>query len=272
MFKACIKKEIFEELRTKRFLRLSLLATAMTVLTAMIIGIMSLVSKLDITVAGQEADTITAIMQMFQPNYATFAMYFGAFMMTYFTIICIVMNMSVISKEIAQNKWILPISAGILPETMISAKLIVKTISVIVAEMVGIILHFLIAIICFEPINDFGIGSLLLTYLAIIVFSMFMIVLTICINAISKKSWLSAALPIILLIVGSTTLESILVGSTPMIVYTPFVFYELAINPGVAVGAVQWLSAIVSMAIVLVGMVVWAILSSRVKPGQREDF
>ena len=119
-------------------------------LTAMIIGIMALVSKLEITMAGQDSDTITAIMQMFEPTYATYSMYFGAFMMTYFTIICIVMNMSAISKEITQNKWVVPISAGILPETMIFAKLIVRAISVMISEFIAMILHFIFAIILFD--------------------------------------------------------------------------------------------------------------------------
>ena len=266
MFKNCIKKELLEELRTKRFLRITLLAISMVILTALIIGIMALVSKLEITMAGQDSDTITAIMQMFEPTYATYSMYFGAFMMTYFTIICIVLNMSAISKEITQNKWVVPISAGILPETMISAKLIVRAISVIVSEFVAMIIHFLFAIILFDSTPAFGIDNLLLSYLAILIFTAFMVVATISINAISKKGWLSAMLPIVFLIVGTTTLESILVGSTPMIAFTPFMFYELAINTSLTLNAVHWISASVSLVVVSAGLVTWAILSSRVKP------
>ena len=266
MFKNCIKKEILEELRTKRFIRITLLAISMVFLTAMIIGIMALVSKLDITMAGQDSDVISTIMQMFQPTYATYAMYFGAFMMTYFTIICIVMNMSAISKEITQNKWIVPISAGILPETMTSAKLIVRSISVIISEIIAMILHFVMALILFDSTAEFGVGNLMLSYLAITVSTVFMVVVTISINAISKKGWLSAMLPIVFLIVGTTTLESILVGSTPMIAYTPFMFYELALNTSLVLKPVHWLSATISLLAIVAGLVSWAILSSRVKP------
>ena len=160
----------------------------------------------------------------------------------------------------------MPISAGILPETMISAKLIVRTISVMISELIAMILHFVFALILFDPTATFGVGNLLLTYLAILVFTAFMVVVTISINAISKKGWLSAMLPIVFLIVGTTTLESILVGNTPMIAYTPFMFYELAINISLKLSLVHWLSASISMLVVIGGFVTWAILSSRVKP------
>ena len=49
MFKNCLKKEILEELRTKRFLRFVLISLGMVILTLMIIGVMSLVSKMDLS-------------------------------------------------------------------------------------------------------------------------------------------------------------------------------------------------------------------------------
>lgn len=270
MFRACIKKEVLEELRTKRFLRLTLLSIAMVMLTAIIIGVMSLISNLEITMAGQDPDMITTIMQMFEPTYYTFSMYFGAFMMTYFTIICIIMLMTTISKEISQNKWILPISAGILPKTIISAKLLVKSISILLAEIIAMIIHFIVAMILFEATATFGIGNLLLSYVGILVFSVFMSVLTMCINAISKKGWISAIIPIVLLILGTTTMESILVDGTPIIAYTPFMFYELAINPSLSLNATHWIVSSIGLIVVLSMMVVWAIFSTRVKPSNEE--
>lgn len=266
MFKACLKKEVLEELRTKRFLRYTLLAFGMVVLTLMIIGIMSAVSKLNINLEGEEQEVVNTIMGMFDPTYQNFAMYFGTFMMTYFTIIYIVMLMSVVSKEISQNKWILPISAGIVPQTLISAKIIVKTLSIVLAEILAIIFHFLCAVLMFNPTDTFGLGSLFIVYSGIIMFTILMAVVTITINAISKRSWVSAVISICLLILGTTILESVLINTTPIIAYTPFLFYELAINPTISLNAGCYVVAVITYVLTIGGTTLWAILSTRIKP------
>ena len=265
MFKNCLKKEILEELRTKRFLRFVLISLGMVILTLMIIGVMSLVSKMDLSDSIKD-DQMSALMPMFEPTFSNFSMYFGTFMMTYFNIVLIIMMMSVVSKEISQNKWVLPLSTGILPENIILAKLIVKTLSVVVAEILAIIVHFIFAITMFDAMPSFDILDLLTSYLGIILFTMFVSVLTISINAVFKKGWVSAAISLTILIMGSTILEAIAVGGGTLICYTPLAFYEIAINPMVKLTTTHWLVSMGTWIVSLVLLVLLAISKCKIKP------
>ena len=62
-------------------------------------------SKFDIPFEAEDQEIMSSLMTMFDPTYQNFAMYFGTFIMTYFTIIYIIMLMGVVSKDISQNKW-----------------------------------------------------------------------------------------------------------------------------------------------------------------------
>ena len=266
MFKACLKKEFLEEVRTKRFLRYILIACGMVFLSVFIMGIMAVVAKFDIPFEAEDQEIMSSLMTMFDPTYQNFAMYFGTFIMTYFTIIYIIMLMGVVSKDISQNKWILPISAGIMPETMISAKLIVKTLSIVIAEVLAIIIHFVCAISMFESTEIFGIGHLFVVYGGIVLFTIFMAVFTMAINAISKKPWVSAVTAICTLIIGTIILESIVVGGTPIIAFTPFLFYELSINPIIELKAVHYIVSLSLWVLFVVGLSFGAIFSTKIKP------
>lgn len=268
VFKACFKKEFLEEIRTKKFLRYSLFACGMVVLALFVFAMMSLVSKIDIE---ESNEMMGALKDLFELTYANYTMYFCTFMISYFTLIYIIMIMNSISKEISQNKWILPISAGILPENMIFAKLIVKTLSLVCAEILAMILHFTTLLIFFKSTGGYGVPNVLLAYLGLILFTVFMSVLTLSINAISKKGWVSALVSISLLIVGTTILENIVISGKQLITFTPFMFYEMAYNPSLTLNAMQWLISIFTYLIVIAGLVVWAIFSNKIKPTKNED-
>lgn len=265
VFKECLKKEFLEEIRTKKFLKYCLYACGMVILALVVFAMMSMVSNFE---TSGENDMMSMVKEMFATTYQNYTMYFCTFIMTYFTLIYIIMIMNVIGKEISQNKWILPISAGILPENMISAKLIVKTLSIVCAEILAIILHFLTMILFFKSSATFGLGYVFLSYLGIILFTIFMAILTLSINAISKKGWVSALISISLLIVGTTILESIAVSGSPLITYTPFLFYELALNPTVSTTVTSWLISIITYLGIMVAMCVWAIFSNKLKPNK----
>lgn len=264
MFKACCKKEILEEWRTKRFLRLSLFAVAMVVYALIILVLMKFITKFAVT---DDSDNFMGTLTtMFEFTYLNYTMYFVSFMITYYSIIYIIMLMRAFSKEISQGKWILPISAGILPETMTSAKILVKCLSVICAELVAIILHLVTLLLFFKPQVGFGIGNVFLCYLGIIVFSLFMSNLTITINSISKRGWVSALTSICILILGTSILENIKVKDKLLINFTPMLYYELAQNPAIKVSAIEYIVGTVSLVAITFLMTFLSIKLNKVKP------
>lgn len=269
MFKACIKKEFLDELRTKRFFKFCLFSVGMVIFTMIMFGMMTVVSRFTETYTSIEGGEMVGMLQeLFQLTFQNSSMYFASFMVSYFTIIYMIMIMNLFGKEITQNKWLLPISAGISTKDMILSKILVKTLSLIISVIIAIVLHFLLTIIFFSPTATFGYGQLWLAYLGLILLNVFLVTLILTLNAITKKGWLGITVGLCLIIIGTLMLQSIKVGNTTLITYTPLVFYEIVMNPTITLNALQVSISMVTYALVLVGLVVWAVFSNKIKPNK----
>lgn len=265
VFKACLKKEVLEEVRTKRFFYLLGL---MVGIVALVYLMMAIMQGLNLMLDETTSEEISVVLNMFDFNYYSAYLMFSSFVVTYFSIVSIIMLMRNISKEIQDKKWITPISSGISPSVMIGAKIAVKVLSVAFACFLGCLLHFIITISTCSALQSstisFGIGDLLLGYFCLIMIIIFISTLTICVNAISKKAWVSAVVGLIVLIFVTTILESISVDGNLLITYTPLVFYEVGLT-NATLGVAQWVIGSVSYVLVLGVLIFFAIHTSKIK-------
>lgn len=266
-FKACVKKEYLETVRGKKFYSLLVLSIGMALFAMIYVVVMQLIKGVVDT--STEAGSEMAI--MFERSYAIGIGFFQAFMQSYFFLVLVILFASAISKQIKNKQWILPINAGMKPRNLILAKILVSCLSVLVCYLAGVILNFIFVISYCEPMG-MTISNLLFSYLCGLIFIEFILVVTISLNAISKKMWVPivtvfAGFILINAILGNIILKVIDGVSLTISDFTPFLFQSVAMAGGVTTYPwYAWVSAIVVMMVIVLGLMVWAMFSNKVKP------
>ena len=265
MFKACFKKDWLEQVRNGKlfiFLAMGVGIALFSVLSTFIVGTI----MADVDLGGDVM--IEQLESMFTKDYAASLMYFMSFMVSYFAIILIIMVMNVINKEIKNKKWIAPMCSGVSPENMILSKILVTTLSVLIGVVSGCLAHFLFTIILFKPTEAVGAINLFQSYGVFVLFTIFTTVITMCINAITKKGWVSPLIMIAMLILGTSIMQVVQITSTTtLIMYTPYAFYDLSMtfSSFAAMGKIEWVISSLTYVLVTMLMLYFAVKSNKIK-------
>ena len=265
-FKACLKKEFLEAKRGRGFYSIFGMGLVFTIVTILYVVIMKFVSSV-IQVDDSELQVL------FSNTYGSSMSFFGAFMMTYFFLILLYLYSNSISKEVNSKQWILPINAGIKPKNMIGARLISAVLTVAITFIVSAGLHLVLTLLLCES-DGSSIGNMFLAYLSMLIFLEFITVTTISLNAISRKRWIAIVVLLATFLIISSTLSNIVIeplgvmGKITLNDYTPFFFqnYPLTFAYNVRYPLYIWLIAGAGTLIVSGLLVLWALLSFKVKP------
>ncbi len=272
-FSACLKKDFLDTKRTYKFWVMLLCSVGMALMTLLLFVIMDIVGMGSVGHASSEEFLI-----LFEKTYSNSIAFFVTFIMSYFLLIMIILYSNSISKEIVTGKWINPISAGIRPRTMILSKIFTVFYSIMVALLIGCLVHFLITIAYCSPTTESYSGAvlyipdLLYSYAMLLIFSAFICLITVTLNAIIKKGWVVAVIVIVFLVLVSEILGSIFIGSSTLMSYSPFLFMNQAVpsafGGGVALPpptAVQWIvSSLITVGICAL-LFIGALFSNKVK-------
>ncbi|MFA6860527.1 MAG: hypothetical protein WCR30_03985 [Clostridia bacterium] len=268
-FKACLKKEFIEQFRTGKFLIFTVIGIGMAFLAFLTIGMMQAINELGLDMGEMAAN--------FEPTFLNGTMMFMAYMQSYFYIPIIIMVIGCVSKEIKLKKWTLPISCGISPSKMIAAKFVVVVSSVVVASIIAMLFHFaltlLLSLFFMRPTINFvsDIGNMFRNYGLFTVFTIFLMIMIISMNAITKKIWPGIVLAVGIIILLPTILNTIIVGGENLINYTPF-FYLNEVSKAsymlptgnASPSPLQWISSSLSTIGISALFVFFAIKSTRI--------
>lgn len=269
VFTACLKKEALEQIRTGKFLLFTLIGIGMVILSFVTLVMMYFIAEMGIDLGN--------LGESFTPTFANGTMMFLSFMQSYFYIPVFIMTMSVVSKEISQKKWTLPISSGISPSHMIAAKFVVIVGSVLLASIISILLHFistmLLSFVFMTPQISWqsDLVGMLKSYTYFIIFTIFIMTMLIAINAITKKGWPGITVVLSSVMVLPLVLGAISVGGTELAAFTPFYFiYEISKASYLFIpnlpppSMLQYFFAYSTTILVMIIFVIWAIKSTKI--------
>ncbi|MCL2771284.1 MAG: ABC transporter permease [Firmicutes bacterium] len=218
-FAACFKKEVMENLRTHKLLIFVGIGVGIV-----LFAFITLLMMWGINELVEDFDEFGQIMQMFDLNYMSSTMMFTSYMITYLTIVAVVLFRNLISKEIKDKKWILPMQAGINSRNIILARILVNLLTVLVAIAICCLLHFALTMAICKPLDvtkdgwdhlvgQFGageqIGTMFLSYLFMMLAIVFYCIITIALNAMTKKQWLAILIPLFILMVIETVFNMV---------------------------------------------------------------
>lgn len=257
MFKACLKKDYLDQKRTNKFLMNVLVAVGMAAFTFLTMAIMKVT-------ASQYGEMPAEFSNMFSLTYSSSLTLYMSFMVVYFSLVYIFRIKGTISKERKDKKWILPISAGIPPQKMIASKIVINIASILLAVVVASAFHFVGTIIFFKA--NLEAWKLLVAYIFFAIFTAFIVVLTVCVDAISNKPLVSTLVPILLIMVGGNILSPIKIGNSNLLNYSPFLFSisDSVTNMG-AFSFGEWFSAGLSTVIISAVLIFFALKSDTIK-------
>jgi len=265
-FKACLKKEFLEAKRGKKFISIFGMSVMFSLFAILYVVIMKFASSM-IQVDNSEMQVL------FNNTYGASMGFYGAFMTTYFFIVLLFMFSNSISKELNSKQWILPINAGIKPKNLIASKIISGVITVAISFIASALIHLVLTILLCES-DGKTIESMLLSYLSIFIFLEFITIVTISLNAISKKRWVPMVVILGFFLLVSSVLQNIVLetieqmGKITLNDYTPFFFQNYPLNfvYSVSYPLKVWLSASLTTMGISIAFVVWALVSFKVKP------
>ena len=271
-FFTIVKKDIRDVWRTKKFLLYFLIAMAMTVFCFLLMGIMQIVIKYAALTSAPEK-----LKAMFQLTTSNSMMFFSMFISSYFMIAVVIFIRNVVSKEIAENKWTLPLQAGIKPWKLVFSKILVYVVSIMVALICAFALHFVLTLIICKPTAtnpvtnlpydiSYGaaVGNMIYSYVMLLVGMIFIMVAVITLNAITKKSWPAIIVPLAILMIMAPICDAVKAGSKSLSHYLPFLFFnESSYKTGTA-GALEFvIASLVTFAICAL-LVFWAVRKTKV--------
>lgn len=260
-FVACLKKDFLEAIRTKRLWYIIGISIGMVVLLAMSMVIINMANLESLT--GQGDAALDEMLSIFNNSYLSSMAMFGSFMGTYFLLVSVILFGMIIPKEIKNKQWVNPISAGIKPQYLIASKLIISVASVLFALIIGCLLHLIFTLSYCNP-DGSSVGVLFYGYAMNIIYILFLIICTVSISAIAKRTWVPWVIVIACMIFLPDVLNSITVGGYGLSAYTPFLFGSEAMVPQMgAFSSTVWVIASLVTVAITVGLVVWAILSNK---------
>lgn len=260
-FGACLKKDMTESFRTKRFWFMLGVALGMVVLSALVVIVLNIVCDFLEEKAPLELIYILN-------NSCPVIDFYMAFMSTYFVFIAIFMFCNIIPKEIRNKKWINPVSAGLNPRYMFLSKLLMTLITTVATAFVACVAHFVFTLIYANP-ADFEIGNLIAQYCYLLIYIVFVMTATVCLGTISRHGLISGAAVIGCILLFTTILQYIPISAGGTFIdYTPFLFWKECSTYTVQ-SLAQYLWAAGSTIAICVGLVVWALLSTKIKGAKK---
>lgn len=266
MFKACLKKEFLETCRTKNFYIILASAVGMSLFAILTVVLMEFI------LSYMPLDDMGEFAMLFNNNYQISFMYFASFISTYFLIIILFFFCGSISQEINKEQWILPMNSGIKPSNLIGAKIISVKLMVFVSYIISAGIHLLLTVLFSKPIGDYGVTQLLLNYVYLLVFVLFITIMIVTINAISKKRWVPVVIVLITLILLPPILEVITIAGTPLVSYTPLEFFQMTSSTVTRQhNTLQWICMFASTAVIAGGLAFWAVNSGKIK-GKKTNY
>lgn len=267
-FKACLNKEFKEGLRTKKFYITLFSAIGFAILGIVDVVIMSLLKDV------LSAENLGELASLFENNYSASLNFYCSFMISYFLIIIVIFNSGNISNQIKKKQWILPINAGIKVSNLIASNIIMSILEVVFSIIVSSLIHLVLTVIVCKPEN-ITVINLLVGYLALIISMSVATTLTITLNAVSKKRWVSVTIVLTLYIVIASIFDSIYVAGKPLSTYTPFAFYYMSMQSAFSLPSYtvwQWLFSILTTLLICGVMIVWAVSKNKVKAEKTLNF
>lgn len=258
-FGACFKKDMLETFRTKRFWFMLGIGLGMVVLSVLVVLILNMVANF--------LDEKAPATLLFLSQKSQVISFFMAFMSTYFVFIAIFMFCNILPKEIKNKKWINPVSAGINPKNLVISKLLMVLITTVATAIVACLVHFVFTL-CYVSPELFNIPELLLQYLCLLVYIIFIDIITICLGTITKHGLISGAVVIGLTLLFTTIFQYIPIGTSMFINYTPFLFWQQC-SSFTAISASQILWASLSTLAICIAFIVWALLSTKIKGAKK---
>ena len=265
MFSACLKKDILEQFRRKKFYIFLALAIGIAFLSIFSTFLISTIMKsIDLSEMGDMGEMVGIFGDDYYASISTFMSY----MITYFIIVVTCMVMNAISKEIKNKVWVAPMCSGIKSSHMILSKIIAYTLSTVTTAIAACLVHLIFTVILFQPSEMATVGNLFACYGTFLLFLIFTVVVTMSINAISKRGWVAPVIMITLLILGTSVMQIVEIGEfTTLIMYTPYAFYDLCYNiPSfAAMGALEWVVSSLTYVGIIVLMLTLAISSNKIK-------
>lgn len=268
MFKACLKKEFLEAKRTKNFYMILGIAVSLALFVIFTVTMISLLQE------HISAEQLGDFAFMFESGYGSSSMYFSSFMSTYFMIIVIIFFCGTISKEINSKQWILPINSGVKPRNLIGAKIVSSTITVTISYIFAALTHFILTVLLVEKA---GLTNMYLVrlYLYLLIFTIFITIMLVSLNAITKNRWLPVTISLLTLIVLPELFASINIGGHAFVTFTPLGFYSIVMNSFNSIPTftfLQWFCMSASTIIISVGLIIWALHSTKIKAEKTNKF
>lgn len=253
----CMKKEWLELCRTKKLLFYILFALALVAFAVAVVLVMDFV--------GQNVDMEDGeLSSMFSAkNLAGMTQFFLAYLMTYYMIFVIVMQMGSSSKEIKKRMWLLPMTSGVRRSNIVLAKVIVLCLAALLPAVAAFLVNTLVGGLAFgnSEVAALTAGDLFQLGLCAAVTIFQFSVLTIALSAITGHTGATAAISAGVYLFGGLVLGLF----DNFIYYTPLMFQTVAMGGGaVALSAANWIVASLSSVVILAALIYFAMFK-RVK-------
>ena len=223
MLNSCLKKD-FKALTREGKNYILLIAPIVFAIFSilLLVAINAIISNVDTSSLDED---MQLIYNLFEANYSMSLTFFSQFIVTYYTIILIVIVRNSCSREIKKNQWVLPMNAGISPRDLFVSKLISNLIWIIGSIFVASIINMLFTLTFCKP-NGFSIGMVFYNYLTNILFIGMITVILICIDYMTKKGFIGAIIVAIICFLLPDILSYIAItSSTTLLNYTPLSWY-----------------------------------------------
>lgn len=280
-FLVVFKKEWREVVRTKKLYIFLGISIGLVVFSFLILGLLQLLASIEGLELGAE------LMQVFSLTYANATSVMASFFATYFVIVIVIMLRSYMSKEVKERKWLLPLQSGIKPQYLVIARLLAIVATILICALAAFALHFILCLIFCKPSLNFigidldtgnmlysalsvgeSIGNTLYGYAMLLIYILFITILTLGLNAVTKKPSAVVGIMLLAVIVLETVLSSITINigtvEFSLASFTPFLFSAQAMTK-TAVHWSCWLSASLITAGLIALMIFLSLMLVKVK-------
>lgn len=219
VFNACLKKDFKSLMREKKgwgILGISLFCVLMSILSVLML------SMLNKSGAAAELGELSAL---FDKTYMSSTTLFMSLVGTYGVIFFIVFTCTMITKELKNRQWILPINAGIKPTELFLSKIVSSIVWITLGLVVAFVIHLVFTVSACSAAGV-GIGKILLSYLFMWLYIVMLISIVHSVNFMAKKTWPGVVVALCLVMLLPDIFYAIKIGSTNLEAWTPLVWYS----------------------------------------------
>ena len=257
---ACLKKEWLELCRTKKWIFYLLFAFGMVLFALAVVLVMDFVGE-NFAEGGEFSEVFSS------KNLAGMTRFFLAYLMTYYMIFVIVMQMGSSSREIRKRLWLLPLSSGVKRSDIVLAKFIVLGLAALLPAAAAFLVSTLVGGFAFGNAGAAAVtaGELFTLGLCAAATVVQFSVLTVALSAITGSTGVTAAISGGLYLFGGLILGLF----ENFVYYTPFLFQTVAMGGSApALTAAQWISAALTTVLLLALLIYFAMYRGQRKNGK----